>query len=155
MPGVTVAAIVLGLDDVRRVALAALASLCRPVVVSVDLPGLPVERASGNSARLGLATALATTPDLDAALFLRSDQTWVTAGSIRRLLDKFQRTHLPIAVMCQDHNAGPALFSRTLLSDIIAGKELPAIIAEHQFQVARIVEQEKAHPLLDEQRVGR
>src|SRR5436309_13928587 len=50
MPSVTVAAIVLGSGDVRRTALAALASLCRPGVASRELSVLPVERGSGDRA---------------------------------------------------------------------------------------------------------
>ncbi len=141
--------------DIRKTALTAIASSCRPVVVPCELPGLPVEVAADDGARVGLETALAKAPHLDAALFLASDQTWVTASSIRALLNAFQRTHLPIAAVREDRGFGlPALFSRTLFSEILAGKRLEEIIGEHRRQVAGVSEKEKAHSPSIEQRVG-
>jgi molybdenum cofactor cytidylyltransferase len=130
MPNATVAAIVLCSEAetyVRRTALAALASLCRPVVVaarhestSKELAGLPVDFVAG-SVRSGLQTALHSTPHLDAVVLLRCDQPLVTAGSIRRLLVAFQRARIPIAAAASSRSTGlPAIFGRAALPKLLA-----------------------------------
>src|SRR5258708_3439472 len=152
MAHATVAAILLGSHketQVRRAALAALASLCRPVVVSSEtehvrneLAGLPVDLVVSSTVRGGLETALASTPHLDAAVFLRCDQPYVTAGSIRRLLDAFQRSRLPIAAASYENTVGlPALFSRHLFRELVAlssGEDLKRVINEHAPQVIAV-----------------
>ncbi len=161
MASVTVAAILLGSRTPRRMALAALASLCRPVVVSAEtdrareeLAGLPVELFVSEGPRPGLEAALASTPHLDAALFIRCDQTFVSAGSIRRLLDAFQRTRLPIAASRYGHKIGlPAVFSRTLFSQVLSGSNLNQIIHDHSNQVVTVPMPEAAsNPELAEMR---
>jgi molybdenum cofactor cytidylyltransferase len=154
MPSVTVAAILLGSGgetSTRKVALAALASLCRPVVVTAgvaarvrqELAGLPVDVVVGPTVRSGLETALASTPHLDAAVFVRCDQPLVTAGSIRKLLETFQRTRLLIAAA---REGLPALFARGLFGELLGlrdANELKQIIREHSEQVA-VVEMPEA-----------
>jgi len=157
MQGTTVAAIVLCSTPetyVRRAALAALASLCRPVVVIAEdsarkeVAGLPVDVVVSTAIGAGLEAALISTPHLDAAVFLRADQPYVTAGSIRHLLDAFQQTHLPIAAAAYEHRVDlPALFARQMFAELRAlpqGANPKGIIEQFADRVASVTMPEAA-----------
>lgn len=111
---------------VRRVALAALAALCRPVIaagpgISGDLAALPVDVIEDGSIRCVLELALTMTPHLDAALLLRADQSRVTAMAISRLCSAFRDSHAAIAEAAYDGTiALPALFARSVFADLLA-----------------------------------
>jgi CTP:molybdopterin cytidylyltransferase MocA len=155
MGATTVAAIVLcprgnsNRDAIRRAALAGLASLCRPVIVLSndevqarrEVSGLPVDVAGGSSPSEALRLALTIAPHLDAAVFLRCDQTHVTAGSIRRLLDAFRGTRQGIVAAAYEHGAGlPVLCSRALFPRLtsLPGDRLKAFIEENAAESALV-----------------
>ncbi len=148
MATATVAAIVLCSESethVRRAALAALASLCRPVVIAAhcdharnELTGLPVEIVVGSVAP-ALEAALKSAPHLDAVVLLRCEQTFVTAGSIRRLLAAFQHGRVPIAAAASGKSVGlPAIFAKSLFAKLIglrADEDPGPVVRENPDQV--------------------
>ncbi len=111
---------------IRRVALAALAALCRPVIaagpgISGDLASLPVDVIEDGSIRGALELALATTPHVDAAVVLRADQSRITAMAIARLCSGFRHSHSAIVAAAYDGTiALPALFARSVFADLLA-----------------------------------
>jgi molybdenum cofactor cytidylyltransferase len=111
---------------VRRVALAALAALCRPVVaggpgISGDLASIPVDVIEDGSIRGALEVALTSTPHLDAAVVLRADQSRITAMAIWRLCSSFRNSHAAIVASAYDGTiALPALFARSVFVELLA-----------------------------------
>src|SRR5258707_219220 len=148
-----------GQSLVRRSALAALASLCRPVQVVVgchadrvrqELNGLPVQivdndnwaMGMGSSIRAGLQAALDRTPHLDAAVFMVCDQPHVNASAIGRLLNAYQQTRAPVVASAyQNTTAVPALFGRSLFPDLLAlpaDQGAKAVIMTHAERVVSV-----------------
>jgi len=145
---VTICAILLDLpaenapdrSRVRRIALAALAALCRPVVVPGDrrlreeLCGLPIDVIDDTSMAAALETALTIAPHLDGAILLRPDQPNVNAMTISRLCSTFRTACAAIVASEYDQTIGlPALFGRSVLGDLLAlppGTDPKRVIAE-------------------------
>jgi molybdenum cofactor cytidylyltransferase len=127
-----------GMPLVRRAALTALAGGLDPVVVvtgahsaavTTALDGLPVNISfcenwqNGQSASLktGLNTALQLRPDLGSALFLLSDQPFVSPELVGAVVDLFAQNRAPAAVPRVDgRRANPALFARELFPALLA-----------------------------------
>lgn len=130
-----------GKSCVRRVALAALAALCRPVVTAGgddarrELAGLPVDIIEDETIAGALRVALAAAPHLDAALLLRPDRPSVTASDLSRLFARFRASHCAIVASSYQRTIGlPALFGRSLfpeLSDLAAEAGVRRLIAAH------------------------
>ena len=135
-------------DCPRRVALAALAALCRPVVLtggnenSGDVAGLPVDVIGDGSVAAGLRVALASAPNLDGAVFLRTSQSRARASTLAGICTCFRASRAAIVAASYDHTIGlPALFSRSLFEDLLAlppegGPE--SLIAAHALQIVTI-----------------
>src|ERR1041385_2969041 len=144
---------------VRRSTMTALASPCKPVHVVIgaeadpvrsNLEDLPVEivenenwaQGVGSSLRVGLETALAGTPNLDAVLFMMCDQPHVTPDAIERLVSAYQQSGVPIVAAGYQNIVGvPALFSRSIFKDLLAvppGEDPKCVIAAHAEQVFSI-----------------
>jgi molybdenum cofactor cytidylyltransferase len=125
-----------GHSMVRHAANAALASVCRPVVVVVgangekvraELDGLPVRvvengdwaRGMGTSVRAGVAALDGTW--VDAAVLMLCDQPFVTGSVIDALVDAHRGTGRPVAASEYAGSLGvPALFHRSLFPELRA-----------------------------------
>ena len=119
---------------VRRMAEAAVAAGCEPVVVvlgaygeavAAELAGLPVrtvdnpewQEGMGRSLRVGVRAL----PEVDAVLVLLCDQLRVDTAHLKTLMETFARTRSPIVASGYEGARGvPALFSRALLPELEA-----------------------------------
>src|SRR5579883_366024 len=145
----TICAIVIGgAGNVRKVALAALAALCRPVVTwgwddtRRELAGLPVDVVEHESIPDALRSALASTPHVDAALLLRADPPSVTAADLSRLFARFRSSHAAIVAAAYERTVGlPALFGRSMFSELLGlapETDVKSVIAAHSREVAAV-----------------
>ena len=141
----------------RRAAETALSSNLRPIVVVLganaekllpdikDLPVLPAINENwasgmGSSIKTGLSVLLAESADIVAAILMLCDQPFVTAETLNRLIETFQKTKKPIAA-CEyaDTTGVPALFAREMfaeLSDLQGDTGAKTIIKKHAADVA-------------------
>jgi molybdenum cofactor cytidylyltransferase len=122
----------------RRAAETALSSNLRPVVVVLganaekslpeikDLPVLPAINENwasgmGGSIKTGLSVLLAENTDIEAAILMLCDQPFVTAETLNRLVETFQKTKKPIAACQYSDTLGvPALFAREMFAELSA-----------------------------------
>jgi len=142
----------------RRAAETALSSNLRPIVVVLganaekllpeikDLPVLPAinenwANGMGGSIKTGLSVLLAENTDIEAAILMVSDQPFVTAETLDRLVETFQKTKKPIAACHYADTLGvPALFAREMfaeLSDLQGDTGAKAVIKKHAANVAQ------------------
>ena len=116
---------------------AALASVCRPVVVVVGAAGPQVEAALaplpvrvvtnahwaegvGTSIRTGIE-ALTVEDDVDSAILMLADQPLVTADTLNRLIETHRRTGQDIVTAAYADTVGvPVLFSRAFFPKLAA-----------------------------------
>lgn len=120
----------------RRAALAALGTACRPIIVVTgasaelsrrELDGLDVrevfnirwETGMASSVRAGVEGLLSAAPDVDAAVLMLCDQPHVTAEVISGLVAVHRATGSPIVTSTYGGSFGvPTLFSRTLFAEL-------------------------------------
>jgi molybdenum cofactor cytidylyltransferase len=142
----------------RRATETALSSRFRPVVVVLganaekllpeikDLPVLPAINENwasgmGGSIKTGLSILLAENTDIEATILMLCDQPFVTAETLNRLAETFQKTKKPIAA-CQyaDTLGVPALFAREMfaeLSDLQGDAGAKAVIKKRAADLAQ------------------
>ncbi|HEX8565344.1 MAG TPA: nucleotidyltransferase family protein [Pyrinomonadaceae bacterium] len=142
----------------RRAAETALSSGLRPIVVVLganaeklqpEIKNLPVLTAinenwatgMGGSIKTGLSVLLGENRGIEAAILMLCDQPFVTAKTLNRLVEAFQKTKKPIAA-CQyaDTIGVPALFAREMfaeLSDLQGDAGAKAVIKKHAAEVAK------------------
>jgi molybdenum cofactor cytidylyltransferase len=141
----------------RRAAETALSSGASPIVIVLganaekllpaikDLPVLPVINENwatgmGGSIKTGLSVLLEENTDIEAALLMLCDQPFVTAETLNRLVETFQKTKKPIAVCEYADTIGvPALFAREMfaeLSDLQGDAGAKTVIKKHAADVA-------------------
>lgn len=149
----------------RRAAETALSSGLRPIVVVLganaekllpEIKDLPVLTAinenwatgMGGSIKTGLSVLLAENREIEAAILMLCDQPFVTAETLNRLIETFQKTKKPIAASQYADTIGvPALFARemfTELSDLQGEAGAKAVIKKHAADIARTPEPEAA-----------
>ncbi|HEX9927422.1 MAG TPA: nucleotidyltransferase family protein [Pyrinomonadaceae bacterium] len=142
----------------RRAAETALSSGLRPVAVvlganaeklQTEIKDLPVHPAinenwasgMGGSIKTGLSVLLAENMDTEAAILMLCDQPFVTAETLNRLVETFQKTKKPIAACQYAETLGvPALFTREMfaeLSDLQGDAGAKAVIRKHAAEVAK------------------
>jgi molybdenum cofactor cytidylyltransferase len=120
----------------RRAALAALRTACRPIIVVTgasaelsrrELDGLDVrevfnvrwETGMASSVRAGVEGLLSAAPDIDAAVLMLCDQPHVTPEVISGLVAAHRATGSPVVASTYGGSFGvPALFSRTLFAEL-------------------------------------
>ena len=136
----------------RRAAETALSSGLRPVVVVLganaekllpEIKGLPVLPAinenwasgMGGSIKTGLSVLLAENRGIEATILMLCDQPFVTAETLNRLVETFQKTKKPIAACQYSDTIGvPTLFAREMfaeLSDLQGDAGAKAVIKKH------------------------
>ncbi|HYP50101.1 MAG TPA: nucleotidyltransferase family protein [Pyrinomonadaceae bacterium] len=142
----------------RRATETALSSGLRPIVVVLganaekllpEIKDLPVLTAinenwasgMGGSIKTGLSVLLAENRGIEAAILMLCDQPFVTAETLNRLVETFQKTKKPIAV-CQyaDTVGVPALFAREMFAELSAFQGdtgAKAVIKKHSAEVAQ------------------
>lgn len=142
----------------RRAAETALSSGARPIVIVLganvekllpgikDLPVLPAINENwasgmGGSIKTGLSVLQTEKTDIEAAILMLCDQPFVTAETLNRLVETFQKTKKSIAA-CQyaDTLGVPALFAREMfaeLSDLQGDAGAKAVIKKHAANVAQ------------------
>ena len=121
----------------RRVALAALESVCQPVVVVLGsraetcekhlapfeldiVVNKDWEKGMGTSIRAGIEKLLKTDERADGAVITLCDQPFVSCEIINRLAETFYQTGAPVVASAYAGTRGtPALFSRTLFPDLM------------------------------------
>ena len=126
----------LGESLLRRAALAALGTACRPIIVVTganaelsrrELDGLDVrevfnmrwETGMASSVRAGVEGLLSAAPDIDAVVLLLCDQPHVTAEVISGLVAAHRTTGSPIVASTYGGNFGvPALFGKSLFDEL-------------------------------------
>ena len=100
------------------------------------------EEGIASSIRIGLAKLLELDPGLDEALFLLSDQPFVSADHIRELLSVHERHGKAITASQYKDTVGvPALFSRELfneLLDIHGDRGASVVMHRHQEQLTAV-----------------
>ncbi len=119
----------------RRAALAALDTVCRPAVVvlganferaKAEIEDLPVEivfnenwqTGLASSIQKGLETVRRVKPDVSAIMLTLADQPFVTAKHLNRMAEKYQRPDTLIIAARYDRTVGvPAVFSRAVFDD--------------------------------------
>ncbi|MFC5407875.1 NTP transferase domain-containing protein [Larkinella bovis] len=122
----------------RRVVDTALSTELRPVVVVVgahkkqvlpELDGLPVtiidnqhwEQGLSSSVKTGLAAVYLTRKDIDAVLFLLTDQPYVDRGLLLQLVQVYQETGKGIVAAGYADSLGvPALFDRKYIHELLS-----------------------------------
>jgi molybdenum cofactor cytidylyltransferase len=120
----------------RRAALAALGTACRPIIVVTgasaelsrrELDGLDVwevfnvrwETGMASSVRAGVEGLLRAAPDVDAAVLMLCDQPHVTPEVISGLVAAHRATGSPVVASTYGGSFGvPALFSRALFAEL-------------------------------------
>jgi molybdenum cofactor cytidylyltransferase len=121
----------------RRATLAALRSVCQPVVIVLganeafirpETARLPVhvvvntdwEQGMGSSIRTGIRQLLAAHPPVRAAVLMLCDQPLVNTALINQLVDCYRTSRLPV-VACEynDQLGVPALFDRQLFDELL------------------------------------
>jgi molybdenum cofactor cytidylyltransferase len=95
----------------------------------------------GGSIKTGLSFLLAENRGIEAAILMLCDQPFVTAETLDRLVETFQKTKKPIAA-CQyaDTLGVPALFAREMfaeLSDLQGDAGAKAVIKKQAANVAQ------------------
>ena len=142
----------------RRAAETALSSNLRPIVVVLganaekllpeikDLPILPAINENwasgmGGSIKTGLSVLLAENRGIEAAILMLCDQPFVTAETLNRLIETFQKTKKPIAACQYSDTIGvPALFAREMFAELSAlqgDAGAKAVIKKHAADVAQ------------------
>ena len=142
----------------RRAAETALSSGLRPIVVVLgansekllpEIKDLPVLTAinenwatgMGGSIKTGLSVLLTENTDIEAAILMLCDQPFVTAETLNRLVETFQKTKKPIAACEYADTIGvPAVFAREMfaeLSDLQGDAGAKAVIRKHAADVAQ------------------
>lgn len=122
----------------RRTAMAAQHSVCRPLVAVLgaqaermqkEIDGLDItlavnehwERGMGSSVRLGLELLLRLAPSIDAAVFAVCDQPFLSADVLDTLATAYSVQGARIAACAYGGTVGvPALFGRALFSELLA-----------------------------------
>ncbi|GAB3335933.1 hypothetical protein GCM10027299_45450 [Larkinella ripae] len=122
----------------RRVVDAALVTAFRPVVVVVgahknrlspELDGLPVtvidnqhwEQGLSASVKTGLAAVYLTQKNIDAVLFLLTDQPHVTTGLVQQLVQVYEESGKGIVAARYGGSLGvPALFDRKYIHELLS-----------------------------------
>jgi molybdenum cofactor cytidylyltransferase len=149
-----------GMTLLRRAAEAALATVCRPVVVVIgsdaeemleELSGLAVEivansewaQGIGSSIRWGIQSLLVDRhEELDGAIIMLCDQPLITADSIDSLVAAFDPGRIDIVASQYESSVGvPALFARSLfdaLTRLRADRGAKSLIVGHTGPVVRI-----------------
>ena len=142
----------------RRAAETALSSGAHPIVIVLganaekllpeikDLPILPAINENwatgmGGSIKTGLSVLLTENRGIEAAILMLCDQPFVTAETLNRLVETFQKTNKPIAA-CQyaDTIGVPALFVREMFAELSAlqgDAGAKAVIKKHAAAIAR------------------
>lgn len=150
---------------IRRAVEAALASVCRPVVVVIgahagpvkkELDGLPVLTADNrqwvkgmsSSIRSGLGALVAADPELEGAVIMLCDQPFVDAGVVNGLADARRETGKYIVASEYGGARGvPVFFGRELFAEIDgldAAEGARQIIGNHPHDIATVIFPEAA-----------
>lgn len=129
-----------GCTLIRHITEVAIASLCQPIAVVLganaerikpEISQLPVqivenqqwEEGMSSSIRVGLEALLAMNPNLDAVAIALCDQPFVSPQTLNQLVETYRFTGKPIIASEYAGTLGvPALFNRTLFSEIMALK---------------------------------
>jgi molybdenum cofactor cytidylyltransferase len=144
---------------IRRAAEAALASVCRPVVVVIgahagpvkeEMEGLPVltvdnrrwGEGMSSSVRSGMGALVAADPELEGAVIMLCDQPFVDAGVVNRLADARRETgkNIVASEYCGARGA-PVFFGRELFAELAglnAAEGARRIIGNHPHDVATV-----------------
>jgi len=144
---------------VRRAADAALASVCRPVVVvlgayanqvSVELRELPVRvtmnqrwnEGMSSSIQNGLKTLRDESPEASGVVIMLCDQPFVSAAIINQLVEAHRQTGNSIVASAYGKTRGvPVLFGRKLFAELVAlkaGEGARQLIANQASKVVTI-----------------
>lgn len=121
----------------RHAAQTALASPCRPICVvlganagklQAEIVDLPVEivvnknwaNGIASSLKAGLEKLLEIAPDISAVCVMLADQPLITAPTINRLVEMFERGENPIAACGYAETIGvPAILARSLFDEVM------------------------------------
>lgn len=134
----------------RRAALAAVESVCQPVIVvlganfektKAEIEDLPVEIFYNENWRSGLSSSIKAgienlskiEPDISAAMMTLADQPFVTAKHINNFAEKFYRTKSRIVAAEYGGTIGvPALFASEIFDDLfkLSGDQGAKLILE-------------------------
>jgi molybdenum cofactor cytidylyltransferase len=149
-----------GRTVIRHVVEAAVASVCRPIVVVIgahselvgrELHSLPVTIACNPEWQLGMGSSLrvaiqtlemARIGDVDGALITLSDQPLVTAGAIDRIVEiHYQSGKAIVASEYADTHGVPVFISRRFFDEVAALNESEGarrVIARHLEEVVTV-----------------
>lgn len=149
-----------GKTFLRRAALAAIESVCKPVVIvlganfektKAEIKDLPVEICFNENWESGLSSSIKTgienlleiEPDISAAMMTLADQPFVTAHHINRFAEKFyQSKSAMIAAEYNDTIGVPALFAREVFDDFfeLSGDKGAKLILEKRREALETIE---------------
>ena len=145
-----------GRSFVRHIVEVAIASVCHPVVVVLgahaqrikpEVSQLPVQvvenqqwaEGMSSSLRVGMEALLTVNQNLEAVAIALCDQPFVSSQTLDQLVEEYHFTGKPIIVSEYAGTLGvPALFSRTLFSELMALKSTEGakqIIRKHIHEV--------------------
>jgi molybdenum cofactor cytidylyltransferase len=97
--------------------------------------------AAGMGVSIKTGLSVLANENLDAVVVMLCDQPFVTAETIRRLIEKFEQTGAPVVACLYNNTTGvPALFARKMfaeLSNLEGDAGAKAIIKKHHADVAQ------------------
>jgi molybdenum cofactor cytidylyltransferase len=144
----------------RRAALTAIESVCKPVVVvlganfemtNAEIEDLPVEicfnenweSGLSRSIKTGIENLLEIEPDISAAMMTLADQPFVTANHINRFAEKFYQSKSAIIAAEYNGTIGvPALFAKEIFDDFfeLSGDQGAKLILEKRRAALETIE---------------